>query len=68
MEKFKNYNYSQLAYALVKCNATEKDIEEYINYFKKQCESFNGDILRDSYRTWLSVKDKTENEIDWSSI
>lgn len=58
MAKFKNFDYCQLGYGLVKTNATDKDIEATINYFKKQCESFNGDMLRNSYETWLSVLDE----------
>lgn len=58
MTKFKNFNYCQLGYGLVKTNAKEADIIATINYFKKQCSSFDGDMLRNSYETWLAVQDE----------
>ena len=62
MEKFKNFDYCQLGYGLVKTNAKEADIIATINYFKNQCESFNGDMLRNSYQTWLSVMKEQNND------
>ncbi len=58
MEKFKNFSYCKLGYGLVKTNASEEDIEATINYFKKQCSSFDGDMLRNSFETWLAVQDE----------
>jgi len=58
MTKFKNFNYCQLGHGLVKTNATEEDIVATINYFKKQSPSFDGDMLRNSFETWLSVYDE----------
>ena len=62
MTKFKNFDYCQLGYGLVITKASEKDIQATIKYFKKQCESFNGDMLRNSYQTWLSVMKEQNND------
>ncbi len=54
--KFKSYD--GIAYRLVKTNAKETDIEATINYFKKQCDTFDGDMLRASYENWLAMEDE----------
>ena len=61
MTKFKNFNYCQLGYGLFKTNAKEADIIATINYFKKQCESFDGDQLRASLDTWKAVSEYSDN-------
>tara|TARA_Y200000002_G_scaffold382856_1_gene401683 strand:+ start:2196 stop:2396 length:201 start_codon:yes stop_codon:yes gene_type:complete len=59
MKYFDNVNYELLAYALLIRNASQKEIETSINYYKEQTINFDEDKLYHAIETHpLSLNDE----------
>ena len=59
MAHFDNANYELLAYALIRSNASQKEIETSIDYYKEQTINFDEDKLYHAIETHpLSLADE----------